>query len=149
MACIILLLLFNFACAHLTFNFTASGAENPDTPAAQKLSEILNDEIFYPREYERGVFDCSNESALLHDFLEKKGYDCEIVSGLKLEKDDIDLHAWLIARKDGKIFLIEATTKRIVSCHYYKNYLILLRCRSLKFLKFLSSIIGLNSDWAY
>ncbi len=70
------------------------------------LKEILNiykllDEVKYPQEYEFGVFDCSNATALLYDYFTKKGFKCEIMVGWQ---PPWQWHSWLIIKKTARNF---------------------------------------------
>lgn len=110
-----------------------------------EIQKLLN-EVEYPQEYEFGVFDCSNATALLYDYFTKKGFKCEIMIGWQ---PPWSWHTWLIVKKNGKEFWIESTSKSIKYPCCYEEYLVKFRSRSLKFLQFFSGIIFMPNEWDY
>lgn len=130
-----------FGCVHLGIG----------TKEKLSLNEVLEmykllDEVKYPRQYEFGVFDCSNATALLYDYFSKKGLKCEIMVGWQ---PPWHWHSWLIVKKNGKEFWIESTTKQIRYPCCYENYILKFSFRSLKFLRFFSKVIFMPGEWNY
>ena len=79
----------------------------------------------------------------------KKGYQCEIVVGIpyyfwRLAGWAREIHVWLIVKKEGKKFWVEATLKEIVGEDYYQNrgYFIQISLGSLKNAKRISKILS-------
>lgn len=136
------------ACVHLALK----PDEKANVDESQKLQNIL-DEISYRGcwEYQLGVFDCSNQTALLYNLLTMDGYKCEIIFGINFSSifTSSGWHVWLIAEKTGKRFWVESVTKQIVSPDAFKHYIIQIRLGSLKQAKRLSRIIGLSHQWDY
>jgi len=130
-----------------------AGCVHLGTGVKEKLTadEVLEmykllDEAEYPREYEFGVFDCSNASALLYDYFTRKGFRCEVMVGWQ---PTWDWHSWLIVVKNGKEFWIESTTKQIRNPCCYEDYVLKFRFRSLKFLRFFSKFLFMPNEWDY
>jgi len=132
------------SCVHLP---AISGNEKPDAEATAELNKIL-EEVSYPRDYELGVFDCSNQSAFLYDYLALKEYNCKIMIGWKLWWR---WHSWLIAEKDGKEFWIEPTRKEIVCAHYYEWYFTAYRgsLQGIRKIAKIFNIISPSKEWEY
>ena len=141
-AVLMVIMLMAVGCVHLPIIINEE--ENPDSEAVAELTKLL-DGISYPGEYKFGFFDCSNESALLYDYLSQKGYKCKIMVGWKpLWR----WHSWLIAEKNGKKFWIESTKKEIVCTHSFAEYLIVY-AGSLEIIKKISIITGSSREWKY
>lgn len=145
---IFLLFIFLSGCVHSAIK----SAEIPDIDEYLRLQNIL-DGISYRGcwEYQLGVFDCSNQTALLHDFLTAKGYECNIVLGINpsLLFYGRGWHVWLIAEKNGKKFWIESVIKKIVSFDDFEHYTVKINLGSLKRAKKLSRLIRLSYNWDY
>ncbi len=123
--------------------------EKPTPEMTASLQELLNDVSYGGWIYEMGIFDCSNESAFLYDYLTEKGYQCEIVVGIpyyfwRLAGWARGIHVWLIVKKEGKKFLVEATFKEVVCEDFYQNkgYFIQISFKSLKTAKKISKILS-------
>lgn len=138
-----LILLLFAGCAHLAINpgFSLKPEEAPAKEEIEELNALL-DAVVYPRKYEVGVFDCSNMTAYMYDFLTGKNYKCTIVLGTTslwrlIFGDELvgRDHAWLIVQKNGKKFLVESTSRVIGTPDWYDDYFWQLRFNSLKELK--------------
>ncbi len=126
--------------------------EKTDINEYQKLQSIL-DKISYRGcwDYQLGVFDCSNQTAFLYNFLTAEKYKCKIIFGISLSSifTASGWHVWLIAEKNGKKFWVESTTKQIVFPDAFKYYDVKICLGSLKQAKKLSRLIGLSNQWDY
>jgi hypothetical protein len=134
-------------CVH----FKARPDKAPDRNAIAELNDLLR-KIPRSWEYKYGVFDCSNMSAFLCDYLSQKGYKCEIMVGWR---PLWNWHAWLVAEKDGWQFWIEPTGPEVVCRHRFKNYIVALSGsleeikQFVKKNKTFSKIFGLLHEWDY
>jgi len=63
--------------------------------AMMSLINAVNEAPYNVSDYELGVFDCTNEGALLHDWLEERGYDVKVVVG-RNGNTYTSGHLWLI-----------------------------------------------------
>jgi hypothetical protein len=120
-------------------------SERPDIETIIEFEKILR-EISQPWEYEKNVFDCTNQTAYLYDYLTQKGYACKIIVGWKLLWK---WHAWLIAEKDGKKFLVESVYRISVSPDYFKDCIIRIRFNSLEKAKKVYKLFGSLGEWDY
>ena len=59
-----------------------TGTRNPDLTSADLLDLLLN-HYTVPHEYERDVFDCTEGAAYMEWYLENRGYDADIVHGVR------------------------------------------------------------------
>ncbi|MDP3051910.1 MAG: hypothetical protein Q8N42_00185 [bacterium] len=137
--------LFLSGCAHSPLK----PDEKPTPEMTTSLQELLDNASYGGRTYEMGIFDCSNESALLYDYLTEKGYQCEIVVGIpyyfwRLAGWVCDIHVWLIVKKDGKKFWVDPTFKEVVCEDFYQNegYFVQITLGSLKNAKKISKILS-------
>ena len=129
-------------CVHLPIIINEE--EKPSIHAIAELTLFL-EEVSRSWEYEKYIFDCSNMSAFLYDYLSKKGYKCKIMMGWKpLWR----WHVWLVAEKDGKNFWIESVYKEIACIHSFGGYLVLYS-GSLKKVKKFFEIINFSHEWKY
>lgn len=156
---VVVFLLFQLsACAHLKIkpDMWFVPEETPDKRMIEELNGLLN-AVSYPKKYELDVFDCSNMSAYMHDFLTARGYKCAIFLGttslrrLIFGKGDFGRgHAWLLAEKHGKKFWVEATARLIAPPDWYEPYCWQLRFNSLEELKeFWKSWHLPEGEWAW
>lgn len=150
LSAVICILFLSGGCAGINLNVkdTEKRAEEK-----MKLIKIL-DEISYPRSFEENVFDCSNQTALLYDFLTQKGYKCTIIAGwtfLSFFGFTTDgAHAWLAAEKNGEKFWVSPIGKTVVPFESYQKYWIRLYFYSLKEAKEHSKIMGWGfKEWEY
>ncbi len=121
--------------------------EQEEKPSNEAIAELifLLEAISYHREYQKYIFDCSNMSAFLYDYLSQKGYKCKIMAGWKpLWR----WHSWLVAEKNGKKFWIESIRKEIVCTHYFEWYFVAYS-GSLEMIKKISERIGFSYEWKY
>ncbi len=132
-----------------------SAEEMPDAEMIQELDELLTS-ISYPKKYEMDVFDCSNETAYMYDFLTGRGYECDIILGAESIRKLIfgstigRGHAWIIAKKYSKKFWIEATSKIVSPMSWYDDYFWKLRFHSLEELKQFWKFWNLpDGEWDY
>lgn len=129
-------------CVHLVIkpDLSLKLEEVPDQKAIEELNLLL-DAVVYPRQYEMNVFDCSNMTACMCDFLTAKNYRCVIVLGTNslwrlLFGDELGRgHVWIIAEKNGKKFWVESTTRATAASFSYGEYFWQLHFNSLKELK--------------
>ncbi|MDP3051933.1 MAG: hypothetical protein Q8N42_00310 [bacterium] len=129
-------------CVHLPI--TREQEEKPSDEAIAELTLLL-EAIPHSWQYQKHVFDCSNMSAFLYDYLSQKGYKCRIMTSWKpLWR----WHTWLVAEKKGKKFWIESTKKEIVCTHYFEWHFIAYS-GSLEMIKKISKIIGFSDEWKY
>ena len=142
---IIILAVLIFFAAGCVYMNTRKG-EKPTVKMKAELQTLLNSVSYSPHSNERSVFDCSNKTAYLYDFLTRRGYNCTIMTGANSANE---WHAWLIAEKKGKKFWIESTLKLIVWPGYFQEYTLRFSFRSLKEVKRLAAIIGFGGDWDY
>lgn len=117
------------SCAHLRINPDWSSPKD-EIPTKNEIDELnaLLQTVSFPQELEMNVFDCSNSTAYMYDFLTAKGYKCTIATGVEslwrlifggpLGRG----HAWLIAEKNGKKFIVESTTRIVADPRDYKEY---------------------------
>lgn len=83
----------------------------PQQYGVDALQEYLQ-QWEWGRDYEFGVFDCTEMSALLERVLENKGFHTYIVVG----QCDNGFHAWVkVEIVSGKYIIVEATTFTIVT----------------------------------
>lgn len=122
-------------------------AEKPDAAAILELQKLLDSISYRSWEFQEDVFDCSNESAFLYDFLTGHDYKCEIVMGFNWRI--LPGHSWVIAKKGGKKFWIESTKKKIVPLASFGTYIIRLHFSSLGKLQDFYNRIGFPHEWDY
>jgi len=77
-------------------------------PYIKKLQDDIEQAPYSSEDYISEVFDCSNMTNLLHDWLEQRGYNTKI---LVYYTDSKDSHTILLV--DNKV-LIESVKKRII-----------------------------------
>jgi len=85
------------------------------------LRYFLKSEFVLPRDYEAGVFDCSESSAYLEWALENAGFDAYIVVGPDPPNPDRGNHAWVIAYTEDYKVAIEATAL-VGGTSYYDQF---------------------------
>jgi hypothetical protein len=126
--------------------------------AVRELEDVLSGVNFDGRSYERGFFDCSNMSAYLFDYLQTKGYECAIVVGVRKFFDifkvfsDEGGHSWIIVEKNGCVFFVESTRLGVISPDnliFYSEYIFRFYFKSLRFLKFITTLVGNPREWEY
>ncbi len=141
-------------CAHLKI-------KPEETPAFEERVQlnVLLSEVSYP-EHKYDVYDCSNMSAYLYDFLTARGYRCVLYLGA-LNPGQLIFgdaygdhgHAWLSAEKNGKIFFVESTIKIVMPPDWYDHYSLRLRFDSLdavkKFWKRTGLSLFFKNEWEY
>ena len=72
----------------------------------------------WSEQYEKGVFDCSEMSAVLERYLENVGFNTYIAAG-KTPGNPDTRHAWLLVEvSEGEYVPVEATTLNVVSKYY-------------------------------
>ena len=132
-------------------NRTVKDEELPSLKMVNELTELVAKAPYKMGDYEWGVFDCSNESALIHDFLTAHGYHCTIVIGVRFEWEwfSVVLHAWIIAEKNGKKMWVNASGKDVVYQGYYEDYFVLAHFKSLLKLQILATLFFLPHEWEY
>jgi hypothetical protein len=86
-------------------------------PYIKKLQDEIGQAPYSTEDYIPDVFDCSNMTNLLHDWLKQRGYDTKIL--VYYLKPNIS-HAILLV--DDKV-LIESVTKRIIKNKTSQDYL--------------------------
>ena len=59
-----------------------TGTRNPDLTSADLIDLIINHTTM-PHKYERDVFDCTEGAAYLERYLQNRGYDADIVHGVR------------------------------------------------------------------
>ena len=126
-------------CVHLAINPDLS-LKPEEMPTAEEIGELnsLLDTVVYSRQYEMDVFDCSNMTAFMYDFLTARNYKCVIISGTTslwrlLFGGELGRgHDWIIAEKNGKKFWVEATSRSIAPSNWYDEYFWQLHFNSLK-----------------
>jgi len=119
----------------------------PSIEEILELENILN-KVDYGRKYKENVFDCSNQTAFLYDFLTKKGYKCKIMFGSTLLAGDKN-HVWLVVEKNRKIFFVESTLKKIIHPYYLKIYILRIEFDSLEEAKGSILFLGTSNEWKY
>lgn len=125
--------------------------QRPSEKEAKELQAIL-DTISYGKKFEMDVFDCSNMSAYVFDFLTKKDYKCSIINGYDSRFSIFkrgNWHGWVEARKNGKIFYVETTAKKVVKSEFYDYFHLKFRFDSLEQLRKLTKIFGREKEWEY
>jgi hypothetical protein len=102
-----------------------------------KLMNTLNQISYWPRTYQKNIFDCSNMLALLYDALEQKGYHCEIFMGQTLTQllGGKSGHTWLVTHKNGHKFWVDPVVKSILPSRFFWKYIFRERFDSLEELK--------------
>lgn len=75
----------------------------------EELCQFLTYEFKIPRDYELGIFDCSESAAYLEWALETAGFDARIVVGPTPWNPASGYHAWVIAYPEGYRVAIEPT----------------------------------------
>ena len=129
-------------CVHLPIIINEE--EKPSIHAIAELTLLL-EEVSRSWEYEKYIFDCSNMSAFLYDYLSKKGYKCKIMMGWKpLWR----WHVWLVAEKDGKKFWIESIGRKVACTHNFEWYFVFYS-GSLETIKEIFNSIGFSYEWKY
>lgn len=116
-----------------------------------ELGDILKGINYREWKHEANVFDCSNQTAYLYDYLTARGYECEIMGGTDSLWNFLkgESHVWLIASRGGKRFWIDPVVKSIVAPSYYDEYFIKVHLGYLKTAKILFAIIGFPREWDY
>lgn len=144
---LLLALLLSAGCVHLA----ARPEEKPDFGAVWELGRLLGGISYRDWKYERQVFDCTNMSAYLYEYLTVRGYDCKIVVGAVYPWGFLtgQCHAWLIVRKDGQKFLVEPVEKRPASPADFRKYLFRFGFDSLEEARKFYRIFGQEGEWAY
>ncbi|MCF7835984.1 MAG: hypothetical protein K9M15_02590 [Candidatus Marinimicrobia bacterium] len=122
--------------------------ENYPSDQERKELEYILKHLDYGRPYKEGVFDCSNQSALLYDFLSARDYKCKIIVGFEQLIGGVR-HAWVVAEKNGKIFIIEPVYKCLVTTNRYKGYTLQIEFDSLENLRSFCSFFGFENEWKY
>jgi len=132
-------------------NSPVKDEELPTYKMVQKLDALLNRAPYNPDDYKSGIFDCSNESALLYDFLTAHGYNCTAVIGVKFDRKlfSVVFHAWVIAEKEGKKMRVDASMKEVMYQKYFKNYFVLAHFKSLLMLQILATLCFFPNEWNY
>ena len=152
---ILSLIIFAFVFAGIAYfrqlNSPVKDKELPTYKMVQELDALLNRASYNPDDYKSGVFDCSNEVALVYDFLESKGYRCTIVIGAWFERKwfPVVFHTWLIVEKDGKKLWVEASRKEVVYQGYFRDYFVLAHFKSLLMLRIIATLCFLPNEWKY
>lgn len=144
----LLVILVASGCSHLFFN----NSNGPTPEARQELQALLNSVSFEPYANKKSIFDCSNATAVLFDFLSSHGYQSKIMTGMGLEisKNSIFVfHAWLIVEKNGVKFWIESWNKEIVPPAYFNKYFLRLSFNSIEDAKEWSDFLGIGDEWNY
>ncbi len=132
-------------------NSPVKDEELPTYKMVQEMDALLNRAPYNPDDYKSGVFDCSNEVALVYDFLESKGYHCTIVIGAWFERKwfPVILHSWIIAGKKGKKMWVETSRKEVFYQGYFRDYFVLAHFKSLLILRILSTLYLSPDEWNY
>ncbi len=132
-------------------NLPVKNAELPTLKMVNELTELLLNAPYEIDDYKIGVFDCSNESALMHDFLTAHGYNCTIVIGAWFEWRwfPVIFHAWIIVEKDGKKMWIDATLKQVAYQEYFNDYFVLAHFKSLLMLRTFAVLCFFPNEWSY
>lgn len=85
-------------------------------PYVKKLQDDIEQAPYSTEDYVPDVFDCSNMTNFLHDWLKQRGYDTKILVYYVNSKDS---HAILLV--DNKV-LIESVEKRIIRNKHPQDY---------------------------
>ena len=139
---VVLIFLLSAGCSHLAIkpDLSLRPEEVPDKNETEELNSLL-DTVVYSKQYELDVFDCSNMTACVYDFLTARNYKCVIILGTNslwrlIFGGELGRgHAWIIAKKNGKKFWVEATSRSIAPSDWYDEYFWQLHFNSLKELK--------------
>ena len=86
-------------------------AADYDTASGQVFNALIELQHGFPEwrnNFEAHVFDCSEMSSFVHDFLEYKGIPCDVVAGQNI--DATASHAWVEVPCDDGVIVIESTT---------------------------------------
>ncbi len=148
-------IIFAFVFADIAYfwqlNSSVKDRELPTLKMMKELTELLENAPYQISDYSDDVFDCSNESALLHDFLTAHGYNCTIAIGLWFEWRwfPFTFHAWIIVEKEGKKMWVEASEKEVFYQGYFRDYFVLTHFKSLLILRILSILCFLPNEWKY
>ncbi len=152
---ILSLIIFTFVFACITYfwrlNSPVKDKEMPTYKMVQEMDALLNRAPYNPDDYKSGVFDCSNEVALVYDFLESKGYHCTIVIGAWFERKwfPVILHSWIIVEREGKKIWVETSRKEVVYQEYFESCFVLAHFKSLLILRILATLCFLPNEWKY
>ena len=149
------LIIFAFVFADIAYfwrlNSPVKDEELPTYKMVTELTELLEDAPYEISDYRIGVFDCSNESALLYDFLTARGYHSTVVIGVWFEWKwfPVILHSWIIVEKKGKKIWVEASRKEVVYQGYFRDYFVLAHFKSLLMLRILTMLFFFPNEWNY
>lgn len=127
---------------------------SPSEEETKNLQAILDTISFEEQQEYFLVFDCSNKSAYVFDFLNQMGYECSIIVGCRSPiffniDGSSSWHAWVEAKKNNKIFYVESTTKKVVDPGCFDQHIWKFRFSSLNILRKLAKLGGLKDEWEY
>lgn len=87
-----------------------------------ELCRFLKSEFVLPRDYEAGIFDCTESSAYLEWALENAGFDAYIAVGSPPHPSDAKYHAWVIVYTEDPYKVAIEATALVGGTSYYDQF---------------------------